>query len=86
MAAVRVARAARRARERRRRPSCALPRTEAALAAGAPVAEAQRVLADEIHPIDDVRSTADYRRQVAVNLLGAFWRDTGSTQRSAGEP
>ena len=53
-----------------------LPRTEAALAAGEPLAEAQRVLAAEIHPIDDVRSTADYRRQVAVNLLGAFWKET----------
>ena len=53
-----------------------LPRTEAVLAAGEPVAQAQRVLAEEIHPIDDVRSTADYRRQVAVNLLGAFWRET----------
>jgi xanthine dehydrogenase small subunit len=53
-----------------------LSRTEAVLAAGEPIAEAQRVLAAEIHPIDDVRSTADYRRQVAVNLLGAFWRET----------
>ena len=53
-----------------------LPRTEAALAAGAGIAEAQRVLAEEIHPIDDVRSTAEYRRRVAVNLLGRFWDDT----------
>jgi CO/xanthine dehydrogenase FAD-binding subunit len=53
-----------------------LPRTEAVLAAGGHVAEAQRVLAEEIRPIDDVRSTADYRRQVAVNLLGAFWEET----------
>jgi CO/xanthine dehydrogenase FAD-binding subunit len=53
-----------------------LPRTEAVLAAGEPLLEAQRVLAEEIHPIDDLRSTADYRRQVAVNLLGAFWRET----------
>jgi xanthine dehydrogenase small subunit len=53
-----------------------LPRTEAVLAAEEPIAEAQRVLAEEIHPIDDVRSTADYRRQVAMNLLGAFWRET----------
>jgi len=53
-----------------------LPRTEAALAAGSTVAEAQRVLAEEIHPIDDVRSTAEYRRQVAVNLLARFWADT----------
>ena len=54
-------------------------RTEAALAAGAPIAEAQRVLAEELHPIDDVRSTAEYRRRVAVNLLGRFWADTAST-------
>ncbi len=46
-----------------------LPRTEAALAGGAPVAEAQRILAAEIAPIDDVRSTAEYRRRVAANLL-----------------
>jgi xanthine dehydrogenase small subunit len=55
-----------------------LPRTEAALAAGEPLIEAQRILAEEIHPIDDVRSTADYRRQVAVNLLAAFWGDTAA--------
>ena len=33
--------------------------TEACLAAGGTLEEAQRVLADEIHPIDDVRSTAE---------------------------
>jgi CO/xanthine dehydrogenase FAD-binding subunit len=54
-----------------------LPRTEAALAAGASIAEAQQVLSEEIQPIDDVRSTADYRRQVAMNLLARFWADTG---------
>jgi xanthine dehydrogenase iron-sulfur cluster and FAD-binding subunit A len=48
-------------------------RTEQALAAGAPIAEAQRILAEEITPIDDIRSTADYRRQVAVNLLRRWW-------------
>jgi CO/xanthine dehydrogenase FAD-binding subunit len=53
-----------------------LPRTEAALAAGAAIADAQRILADEIHPIDDVRSTADYRLRVAQNLLARFWADT----------
>ena len=53
-----------------------LTRTEEALAAGAPLADAQRVLAAEIHPIDDLRSTADYRRQVAANLLGQFWEET----------
>lgn len=55
-----------------------VPRTEEALAAGASIAEAQRVLKDEIHPIDDVRSTADYRREVAANLLARFWSDTSS--------
>jgi xanthine dehydrogenase small subunit len=45
------------------------PRTEAALNAGASVEEAQRALLDEIAPIDDIRSTADYRRRVAANLL-----------------
>lgn len=53
-----------------------LPKTEAVLASGATVAEAQRVLMDEIHPIDDVRSTAEYRTQVASNLLARFWADT----------
>jgi xanthine dehydrogenase small subunit len=50
-----------------------LPSTEAALAAGASIAEAQRLLLDEIAPIDDLRSTAEYRRRVAANLLGRFW-------------
>lgn len=45
-------------------------RTEAALAAGATVEAAQQILMDEIAPIDDLRSTAAYRRRVAANLLG----------------
>lgn len=53
-----------------------LPRTEAALAAG-DLGGAQRALLDEIAPIDDVRSTAAYRRRVSVNLLGRFWKETG---------
>jgi xanthine dehydrogenase small subunit len=48
-------------------------RTEAALAAGASVEEAQRTLLAEIAPIDDIRSTAEYRRRVAANLLALFW-------------
>jgi CO/xanthine dehydrogenase FAD-binding subunit len=44
-------------------------RTEAALAAGASVEIAQQTLIDDIAPIDDVRSTAEYRRRIAVNLL-----------------
>ncbi len=50
-----------------------LPRTEAALAAGRPIDEAQRLLVDEIAPIDDLRSTAEYRRRVSANLLANFW-------------
>jgi CO/xanthine dehydrogenase FAD-binding subunit len=53
-----------------------VPRTEAALAAGAGIDEAVNVLDSEISPIDDVRSSADYRRQVAANLLRRFWSDT----------
>jgi CO/xanthine dehydrogenase FAD-binding subunit len=43
--------------------------TEAALSRGASIEEAQRTLMSEIAPIDDIRSSADYRRQVAANLL-----------------
>lgn len=53
-----------------------LPRTEAALGGGATIDEAARVLADEIKPIDDLRSTAAYRQHVSANLLRRFWRDT----------
>jgi CO/xanthine dehydrogenase FAD-binding subunit len=53
-----------------------VPRTEAALAAG-DLEGAAATLADEIVPIDDVRSTADYRRAVSVNLLRRFWSDIG---------
>lgn len=51
-------------------------RTEAALASGAPIEVAQRLLLEEIAPIDDVRSTAAYRLRVAANLLARFWADT----------
>jgi xanthine dehydrogenase small subunit len=50
-----------------------LPRTEAALASGAGIQEAQRVLMEEVTPIDDIRSTADYRRRVCANLLARWW-------------
>jgi xanthine dehydrogenase small subunit len=52
-----------------------LPKTEAALASG-DIDRALAVLADEIAPIDDVRSTADYRLTVAQNLLRRFWEET----------
>ncbi|HEX9188921.1 MAG TPA: FAD binding domain-containing protein, partial [Vicinamibacteria bacterium] len=53
-----------------------VPRTEAVLAAGGTVAEAQAVLVEEIQPIDDLRSTAAYRRRVSANLLAQFWSET----------
>ena len=51
-------------------------RTEDALLAGQGIDSATETLRDEITPIDDVRSTADYRRVVAQNLLRQFWSDT----------
>ena len=51
-------------------------KTEQLLARGASIADAQRALESEIAPIDDIRSTADYRRRVAANLLVRFWNDT----------
>ncbi|HEY2804879.1 MAG TPA: xanthine dehydrogenase family protein subunit M [Gemmatimonadales bacterium] len=59
-----------------------LPKTEAALAAGVSIADAQRVLLEEIHPIDDIRSSAEYRRQVAANLLAQFWTATAHESRA----
>jgi xanthine dehydrogenase small subunit len=52
-------------------------RTEEALAAGAGIDEGVRILAEEIRPIDDIRSTAQYREQIAGNLLRRFWSETG---------
>ena len=43
--------------------------------------EAQAMLLQEIQPIDDIRSTAAYRRKVAVNLLAQFWAETGVAGR-----
>jgi CO/xanthine dehydrogenase FAD-binding subunit len=53
-----------------------LPRTEAALASGASIADARRILVEEIAPIDDLRSTAEYRREVAANLLAQFLNES----------
>jgi len=53
-----------------------LPGTEAHLAAGGSIEEAGQVLMEEIRPIDDLRSTAGYRRRVSANLLQRFWSDT----------
>jgi CO/xanthine dehydrogenase FAD-binding subunit len=39
--------------------------------------EAARVLAGEISPIDDVRSTAGYRRSVSARVLHRLLREEG---------
>jgi CO/xanthine dehydrogenase FAD-binding subunit len=36
---------------------------------------AAETLAGELHPIDDVRSTAEYRRMVAARILHRLLRD-----------
>jgi CO/xanthine dehydrogenase FAD-binding subunit len=55
--------------------------TEDVLEGAAPTPEtadaAAEALAGEIHPIDDVRSTADYRRVVAARSLHRMVRDAG---------
>jgi xanthine dehydrogenase small subunit len=55
--------------------------TEAALEGTSPTSEtadrAADSLAAEIQPIDDVRSTADYRRAVAARVLHRLIRDAG---------
>lgn len=53
-----------------------LPRTERVLASGGTLEAAQATLRAEISPIDDIRSTADYRREVSANLLADFWERT----------
>ncbi len=46
---------------------------EAYLAGGGrDVAEAKRLVAEDVKPIDDVRSTAEYRRRVVENLVAAW--------------
>jgi CO/xanthine dehydrogenase FAD-binding subunit len=55
-----------------------LPRTEGILASGGSLDDAVAALNAEIAPIDDVRSTAAYRRQVSVNLLRRFWMETSA--------
>jgi len=51
-------------------------RAEQALSAGASIDDAVELLRSEIAPIDDIRSTADYRRLVSGNLLRRFWSET----------
>jgi xanthine dehydrogenase small subunit len=57
------------------------PQTEVVLEGTRPTREsadrAAETLAGEIHPIDDVRSTADYRRAVASRVLHRLIREEG---------
>ena len=57
------------------------PATEAILEGSSPTKEtadrAAETLAAEINPIDDVRSTADYRRAVSSRVLHRLIRDAG---------
>ena len=56
-----------------------LPRTEArARRAVAALEAAQDALRSEITPIDDIRSTAEYRREVSANLLRRFLDGRGA--------
>jgi xanthine dehydrogenase small subunit len=58
-------------------PTVVLARkTAAVLAGGGSIADAQAALQTEIAPIDDVRSTGEYRSKVAANLLAQFWKET----------
>ncbi|MCL5055769.1 MAG: xanthine dehydrogenase family protein subunit M [Firmicutes bacterium] len=50
-----------------------LYKTEEILAQTGDIAEAQKTLCSEIQPIDDLRSTAYYRKTVAANLLAEWW-------------
>jgi CO/xanthine dehydrogenase FAD-binding subunit len=53
-----------------------LPITEAVLSRGGTIDEALATLGSDIQPIDDIRSTAEYRRQVSANLIKDFWTVT----------
>ena len=51
-------------------------KTASILQQGGSIADAQAALLTEITPIDDIRSTRDYRARVAANLLAEFWTGT----------
>ena len=58
-------------------PTVILARNAASiLQKGGSLADAQAALLTEITPIDDIRSTRNYRAQVAANLLAEFWNAT----------
>jgi CO/xanthine dehydrogenase FAD-binding subunit len=64
-----------------------LKATEAALEGRSLTAEthnaARAALAGEVKPIDDIRSTAEYRKRVALNLLDEFLQTLSQSGASA---
>ena len=48
----------------------------AVLSKGGSIADARVALLKDISPIDDIRSTGEYRAAVAANLLEDFWKST----------
>jgi len=54
-------------------------RVEQALAAGASMDDATRLLDEDIDPIDDLRSSEAYRRDVTANLVRRFWSETADS-------
>jgi CO/xanthine dehydrogenase FAD-binding subunit len=50
--------------------------TERVLSAGASIDDAMTALRGEVKPIDDLRSTAEYRKRVTENLVRRFWSET----------
>ena len=63
-----------------------LHKTESALLevkiTDASIRDALRVLASEISPIDDIRSSAEYRRQVAANLVEDLLRSFAESEQA----
>ena len=53
-----------------------LTATERALGSGLELDEAMIALRTEVRPIDDLRSTAEYRKRVTENLVRRFWSET----------
>ena len=51
---------------------------ERLLSSGGSIDDAVDALKADIAPIDDIRSTADYRQRVATNLLRRFWSETAT--------
>lgn len=44
----------------------------------------KKILADAFNPIDDVRASADYRKQLLLNLWHRFWVETNAQSQSIG--